>query len=28
VDFNTQARVPKLSVSFYRDVIARNAIGI
>jgi beta-glucosidase len=28
VDFDTQARVPKLSVSFYRDVIARNAIGI
>jgi beta-glucosidase len=27
VDFETQARVPKLSVSFYRDVIARNAIG-
>jgi beta-glucosidase len=28
VDFETQARVPKLSVSFYRDVIARNAIGV
>jgi beta-glucosidase len=28
VNFDTQARVPKLSVSFYRDVIARNAIGI
>jgi beta-glucosidase len=27
VDFETQARIPKLSVSFYRDVIARNAIG-
>ena len=28
VDFETQARVPKLSAAFYRDVIARNAIGI
>lgn len=28
VDFETQARVPKLSVAFYRDVVARNAIGI
>jgi beta-glucosidase len=28
VDFKTQRRIPKLSVSFYRDVIARNAIGI
>jgi beta-glucosidase len=28
VDFDTQARLPKLSVAFYRDVIARNAIGI
>jgi beta-glucosidase len=28
VDFETQARVPKLSVSFYRDVIERNAIGV
>lgn len=27
VDFETQARLPKLSVSFYRDVVARNAIG-
>jgi beta-glucosidase len=27
VDFNTQRRIPKLSASFYRDVIARNAIG-
>jgi beta-glucosidase len=27
VDFQTQARIPKLSVSFYRDVIAQNAIG-
>jgi beta-glucosidase len=27
VDFNTQRRTPKLSVSFYRDVVARNAIG-
>jgi beta-glucosidase len=27
VDFETQARLPKLSASFYRDVIARNAIG-
>jgi beta-glucosidase len=27
VDFDTLARTPKLSVSFYRDVIARNAIG-
>lgn len=27
VDFETQVRIPKLSVSFYRDVIARNAIG-
>ena len=28
VDFETLARTPKLSVSFYRDVIERNAIGI
>src|SRR5258708_28349633 len=28
VDFDTQARVPKLSVSFYRDVISLNAVGI
>ncbi len=27
VDFETQVRIPKLSASFYRDVIARNAIG-
>jgi beta-glucosidase len=27
VDFETQRRIPKLSASFYRDVIARNAIG-
>src|SRR6266700_2870588 len=27
VDFETQRRIPKLSVSFYRDVVARNAIG-
>jgi beta-glucosidase len=27
VDFDTQARLPKLSASFYRDVVARNAIG-
>jgi len=27
VDFATQARTPKLSASFYRDVIARNAVG-
>jgi beta-glucosidase len=27
VDFQTQLRTPKLSVSFYREVIARNAIG-
>ncbi len=28
VDFETQARVAKLSASFYRDVVAKNAIGI
>jgi beta-glucosidase len=28
VDFDTQARVPKLSASFFRDVVARNAIGV
>jgi beta-glucosidase len=28
VDFETQARVAKLSASFYRDVVARNAIGV
>jgi beta-glucosidase len=27
VDFETLVRTPKLSVSFYRDVIAKNAIG-
>src|SRR4051794_1477348 len=27
VDFDTQRRIPKLSASFYRNVIARNAIG-
>ena len=27
VDFETLARTPKLSVAFYRDVIAKNAIG-
>jgi beta-glucosidase len=27
VDFATQRRTPKLSASFYRDVVARNAIG-
>jgi beta-glucosidase len=28
VDFETQARVAKLSAAFYRDVVARNAIGV
>src|SRR4051794_28038171 len=28
VDFETQLRVPKLSASFYRNVIARNAVGL
>ncbi|MBR1125711.1 beta-glucosidase [Bradyrhizobium lablabi] len=28
VDFETQARVPKLSAAFYRDVVAKNAIGV
>jgi beta-glucosidase len=28
VDFKTQARTPKLSASFYRDVVAKNAIGV
>jgi beta-glucosidase len=28
VDFETQAGVPKLSAAFYRDVVARNAIGV
>jgi beta-glucosidase len=27
VNYETQARVPKLSAAFYRDVITRNAIG-
>jgi beta-glucosidase len=27
VDFETQVRTPKLSVSFYKDVVARNAVG-
>jgi beta-glucosidase len=27
VDFKTQKRIPKLSASFYRNVIARNAVG-
>jgi beta-glucosidase len=27
VDYETQARVPKLSASFFRDVVAKNAIG-
>jgi len=27
VDFDTQLRTPKLSASFYRNVIARNAAG-
>ena len=28
VDFETQHRIPKLSASFYRNVIARNAVGL
>src|SRR3954451_25417022 len=28
VDFETLARVPKLSAAFYRDVVAKNAIGV
>ncbi|MET3989377.1 beta-glucosidase/6-phospho-beta-glucosidase/beta-galactosidase [Bradyrhizobium sp. S3.9.2] len=28
VDFETQARLPKLSAAFYRDVVMRNAIGV
>ncbi len=28
VDFETQTRVPKLSAEFFRDVVARNAIGV
>jgi beta-glucosidase len=27
VDFETQERIPKLSVSFYRNVIEKNAVG-
>ena len=27
VDFDTLKRTPKLSVSFYRNVIAKNAVG-
>jgi beta-glucosidase len=27
VDFNTQRRMPKLSASFYRETIARNAVA-
>ena len=27
VDFDTQVRTPKLSASFYRNVIARNAVS-
>jgi beta-glucosidase len=27
VNFETQQRIPKLSVSFYRNVIAKNAVG-
>lgn len=27
-DFETQARVPKLSAAFHRDVVAKNAIGV
>jgi beta-glucosidase len=27
VDFDTQRRTPKLSASFYREVIARNAVA-
>jgi len=28
VDFETQLRTPKLSASFYRNVIERNAVGL
>ena len=28
VDFDTQLRTPKLSASFYRNVIERNAVGL
>ena len=27
VDYATQKRTPKLSAAFYREVIARNAVG-
>jgi beta-glucosidase len=27
VDFESQVRTPKLSASFYRDVIAKNGLG-
>jgi len=27
VDFQTQARTPKLSAAFYQDVVAKNAVG-
>ena len=27
VDFQTQKRTPKLSAAFFRDVVAKNAIG-
>ena len=27
VDFQTQKRTPKMSAAFFRDVVARNAIG-
>jgi beta-glucosidase len=27
VDYATQRRTPKLSATFYRDVIARNAVA-
>jgi beta-glucosidase len=28
VDFDTLIRTPKLSVSFYRNVVARNAVDV
>jgi beta-glucosidase len=28
VDFETQRRTPKLSASFYRNVVTRNAVGV
>jgi hypothetical protein len=27
MDFATQARVPKLSAAFYRDVVAKKGLG-